>query len=132
MTAQPLDDTLDLTEFRSTVRAFANAEILPGAAERDESKEFPARLMRRLAEQDLMGISVPEEFGGLGLSTRAQLVAVEEVARADAALASIYTAHYLGLEPILVGGTEEQKKRWLPGLASGEVLAGFALTEPDA
>ena len=79
-----------------------------------------------------MGISVPEEFGGLGLSTRTQLVAIEEVARTDAALASIYTAHYLGLEPILVGGSEEQKHRWLPQLASGELLAGFALTEPDA
>ncbi|MGA6205887.1 acyl-CoA dehydrogenase family protein [Nocardia testacea] len=132
MPTQTLGHTLDLSEFRATVRAFANTEILPGAAERDETREFPARLIRRLAEMDLMGISVPEEFGGLGLSTRAQLVAVEEVARADAALASIYTAHYLGLEPILVGGTEEQRRRWLPGLASGVVLAGFALTEPDA
>lgn len=109
-----------------------NRSIQPGAAARDESKEFPAQLVKRLGQQDLMGISVPEEFGGLGLSTRTQLVAIEEVARTDAALASIYTAHYLGLEPILVGGSEEQKHRWLPQLASGELLAGFALTEPDA
>ncbi len=134
MTTQtaPDTDSVDLAEFRSTVRAFANAEIHPGAAARDESKEFPAQLVKRLGQQDLMGISVPEEFGGLGLSTRTQLVAIEEVARTDAALASIYTAHYLGLEPILVGGSEEQKHRWLPQLASGELLAGFALTEPDA
>ena len=134
MTTQtaPDTDSVDLAEFRSTIRAFANAEIHPGAAARDESKEFPAQLVKRLGQQDLMGISVPEEFGGLGLSTRTQLVAIEEVARTDAALASIYTAHYLGLEPILVGGSEEQKHRWLPQLASGELLAGFALTEPDA
>ncbi|MBA4854998.1 acyl-CoA dehydrogenase family protein [Nocardia farcinica] len=132
MSVPVLDHDLDLTEFRSSVRAFAEAEILPGAAERDASARFPADLVRRLADQDLMGISVPTEYGGLGLSTRAQLVAIEEVARADAALASIYTAHYLGLEPILVGGTEEQRARRLPALATGEQLAGFALTEPDA
>ncbi|TQC48390.1 acyl-CoA dehydrogenase [Rhodococcus sp. WS4] len=126
------DQLLDAAEFRTTVRAFANREIHPGAAFRDETREFPAELVKRLGEQDLMGISVPEEFGGLGLSTKTQLIAIEEVARTDAALASIYTAHYLGLEPILVGGTEEQKRRWLPRLASGELLAGFALTEPDA
>ena len=126
------DQLLDAAEFRTTVRAFANREIHPGAAFRDETREYPAELVKRLGEQDLMGISVPEEFGGLGLSTRTQLIAIEEVARTDAALASIYTAHYLGLEPILVGGTEEQKSRWLPRLASGELLAGFALTEPDA
>ncbi|MDH6285570.1 acyl-CoA dehydrogenase family protein [Rhodococcus opacus] len=126
------DQLLDAAEFRGAVRAFANREIHPGAAFRDETREFPAELVKRLGEQDLMGISVPEEFGGLGLSTRTQLIAIEEVARTDAALASIYTAHYLGLEPILVGGTEEQKRRWLPRLASGELLAGFALTEPDA
>ncbi|MFI2557977.1 acyl-CoA dehydrogenase family protein [Nocardia farcinica] len=132
MSVPVLDHDLDLTEFRSSVRAFAEAEILPGAAERDASARFPADLVRRLADQDLMGISVPTEYGGLGLSTRAQLVAIEEVARADAALASIYTAHYLGLEPILVGGTDEQRARRLPALAAGEQLAGFALTEPDA
>ncbi|WP_009477708.1 acyl-CoA dehydrogenase family protein [Rhodococcus sp. JVH1] len=126
------DQLLDAAEFRGAVRAFANREIHPGAAFRDETREFPAELVKRLGEQDLMGISVPEEFGGLGLSTKTQLIAIEEVARTDAALASIYTAHYLGLEPILVGGTEEQKRRWLPRLASGELLAGFALTEPDA
>jgi len=126
------DQLLDAAEFRDAVRAFANREIHPGAAFRDETREFPAELVKRLGEQDLMGISVPEEFGGLGLSTKTQLIAIEEVARTDAALASIYTAHYLGLEPILVGGTEEQKRRWLPRLASGELLAGFALTEPDA
>ncbi|MDV7082777.1 acyl-CoA dehydrogenase [Rhodococcus sp. IEGM 248] len=126
------DQLLDAADFRTTVRAFANREIHPGAAFRDETREFPAELVKRLGEQDLMGISVPEEFGGLGLSTKTQLIAIEEVARTDAALASIYTAHYLGLEPILVGGTEEQKRRWLPRLASGELLAGFALTEPDA
>ncbi|PBC46325.1 acyl-CoA dehydrogenase [Rhodococcus sp. ACS1] len=126
------DQLLDAAEFRGAVRAFANREIHPGAAFRDETREFPAELVKRLGEQDLMGISVPEEFGGLGMSTKTQLIAIEEVARTDAALASIYTAHYLGLEPILVGGTEEQKHRWLPRLASGELLAGFALTEPDA
>lgn len=127
-----MDHNDDLAEFRDAVRAFANHEIMPGAAKRDETLEYPAGLIARLGEQGLMGITVPEQFGGLGLSTRTQLVAIEEVARADAALASIYTAHYLGLEPILLGGTDLQQAHWLPRLASGELLAGFALTEPDA
>lgn len=105
---------------------------MPDAAERDRTCAFPAGLVRRLAELELMGISVPEAYGGLGLDTATQLVAIEEVAYGDAALASVYTAHYLGLEPFVLFGTDEQKRRYLTPLARGEALAGFALTEPDA
>jgi alkylation response protein AidB-like acyl-CoA dehydrogenase len=122
----------DDQDFRRTVRSFAEKEVMPGAADRDETCEFPAALVRRLGDLGLMGITVPEDLGGLGLPTRVQLAAIEEVARADAALASIYTAHYLGLEPILMAGSEELKATWLPPIASGEALAGFALTEPEA
>ena len=125
-------DTVTSAELRTSVREFADAEIRPGAADRDRSAQFPRQLIQRLADQDLMGISIPAEFGGLGLPTRAQLVAIEEIARADAALASIYTAHYLGIEPILLGGSDAQRTRWLPPLTSGGHLAAFALTEPDA
>lgn len=119
-------------DFRSTVRAFANAEVRPGAAERDATGQFPADLLARLGELDLMGITAPERHGGLDLPTAVQLAAIEEIARADAALASIHTAHYLAMEPLLLAADDDQLARWLPQLTSGQSLAAFALTEPDA
>jgi alkylation response protein AidB-like acyl-CoA dehydrogenase len=117
---------------RAALRDFVAAEVMPSAASRDATGEFPAAAVRRLGELDAMGIHVPVEFGGLGLDTASLLAAVEEVAYGDASLASIYTAHYLGLEPILVAGTEEQKAKYLAPLAQGDLLGAFALTEPDA
>src|SRR5439155_7827558 len=90
------------------------------------------QLVARLADLGLMGITIPEEYDGLGLDTPTQLVAMEEVAYGDAALASIYTGHYLGMEGLLLYGDDEQKRRYLAPLARGEQLAGFALTETDA
>src|SRR6266498_3213440 len=117
---------------RETLRSFAREEVIPGAAERDRTGTYPAELVARLADLGLMGITIPEEYGGLGLDTPTQLVAIEEVAYGDAALATIYTGHYLGMEGFLLHGSEEQKRRYLAPLASGEQLAGFALTEPEA
>src|SRR6266540_4991515 len=117
---------------RETLRSFAREEVIPGAAERDRTGTYPAELVARLADLGLMGITIPEEYGGLGLDTPTQLVAIEEIAYGDAALASIYTGHYLGMEGFLLHGSEEQKRRYLAPLASGERLAGFALTEPEA
>jgi alkylation response protein AidB-like acyl-CoA dehydrogenase len=117
---------------RETLRSFAREEVIPGAAERDRAGTYPAELVARLADLGLMGITIPEEYGGLGLDTPTQLVAIEEVAYGDAALASIYTGHYLGMEGFLLHGSEEQKRRYLAPLASGEQLAGFALTESEA
>lgn len=126
----------DHTEEEAAIRAafveFARREVLPGAAGRDRSGAYPADLVRRLGELDGMGISVPEADGGLGLGTGAQLAAIEEVAYADAALASIHTAHYLGMEVFHLFATGDQRTTWLRPLASGRLLAGFALTEPDA
>jgi len=126
----------ELTEeqeaIRTVFREFARKEVLPSAAERDRSGEFPANLVRRLGELDGMGISVEEGAGGLGLDTQCQLIAIEEVAYADAALCSIYTAHYLGVEVFRLYGSPAQRERWLTPLAQGQLLASFALTEPDA
>jgi alkylation response protein AidB-like acyl-CoA dehydrogenase len=117
---------------QETFRAFAERELIPGAARRDASAEYPAHLIARLGELSAMGIALPEEHGGLGLSTATQLIAIEEVAYGDAALASIFTAHYLGAEALLLGGSEQQQKEYLPPLATGRMIAGFALTEPGA
>jgi alkylation response protein AidB-like acyl-CoA dehydrogenase len=126
----PSQDELDA--MRSSIRSFVGHEVMSGAAERDERGVFPAELLRRLASLSAMGITVPEEYGGLGLDSATLLAAVEEIAYGDASLASIYTAHYLGLDPVLLAGTPEQKHRYMEPLARGECLAAFALTEPDA
>src|SRR2546427_3684281 len=128
----PYPFTDEQRRLRETLRTFALEEVIPGAAERDRTAAYPAQLVGRLAELGLMGITIPEEYDGLGLDTPTQLVAVEEVAYGDAALASIYTGHYLGMEGLLLHGNEEQKRRYLAPLARGDQLAGFALTEPDA
>lgn len=117
---------------QQTFRAFAERELIPGAAHRDQSAEYPADLIARLGELSALGIALPAEYGGLGLSTGTQLIAIEEVAFGDAALASIFTAHYLGAEALLLGGSEEQKETYLRPLATGKMIAGFALTEPGA
>jgi alkylation response protein AidB-like acyl-CoA dehydrogenase len=128
----PYPFTEDQRRLRETLRSFAREEVIPGAAERDRAAAYPAKLVGRLADLGLMGITIAEEYGGLGLDTPTLLVAVEEVAYGDAALASIYTGHYLGMEGLHLYGSEEQKRRYLAPLASGAQLAGFALTEPEA
>jgi alkylation response protein AidB-like acyl-CoA dehydrogenase len=119
-------------DLRRTLRDFARRELLPGASDRDRDAAYPADLVRRLVDLGLMGITVPEADGGLGLDTLMLLVAVEEIAYGDAALASIYTGHYLGMEGLVLFGTADQRQRYLAPLARGEMLAGFALTEPEA
>ncbi len=118
---------------RETVRAFAVGEVAPGAIARDLSAEFPAALFSKMADLGLLGIPIPEEYGGAGMDTRAYVIAVEEVARVDASLALGLAAHTsLGTYPIYAFGTEEQRKRFVPRLASGRGIAAFALTEPNA
>lgn len=117
---------------QESLRAFAEQEVIPGASGRDASGQYPAGLITRLGELGAMGIALPIEHGGLGLSTATQLIAIEEVAYGDAALASIFTAHYLGAEALLLGGSQEQKREYLAPLSTGGMIAGFALTEPGA
>ena len=126
----PLDDTQ--RAMRQVIRDFCRNEVMPGAAERDRTAAYPAEIMRGLGELGAMGITVPESCGGLGLDTQTQLLAIEEVARADAALASIYTAHLLALEVLVPYTSEEQKLRFIPEMASGKALGAFALTEPGS
>ena len=128
----PFELTETQRAIRDVVRDFARREVAPGARGRDESGAFPHDLVARLGALDAMGITVPVEDGGLGLDTVTQLLAIEEIAAADAALASIYTAHLLALEVVTHGATAAQRRRYLPGLAGGSLLAAFALTEPGA
>jgi short-chain 2-methylacyl-CoA dehydrogenase len=118
---------------RRTVREFARERVAPVAEELDREHRFPYELVSELAELGLMGMTIPEEYGGAGTDTISYAVAVEELTRVDSSVAITVAAHHsLGTLPIYLFGTEEQKREWLPQLASGERLAAFGLTEPDA
>jgi len=127
----------DLSEehelLRRTVREFAEQRIAPVAEELDREHRFPYEIVAELAELGLMGIPIPEEYGGGGGDTLSYALAIEELTRIDSSVAITVAAHTsLGTMPIFLFGNEEQKREWLPQLASGEKLAAFGLTEPDA
>ena len=118
---------------RSTVREFAQQRVAPVAEELDRESRFPYELVGELAELGLMGMTIPEEYGGGGADTVSYAIAVEELTRVDSSVAITLAAHHsLGTLPIFYFGNEEQKEQWLPDLASGRKLAAFGLTEPDA
>jgi len=117
--------------FRAAVRELAQGVALPLAAEVDRDHRFPDEAVRAAAEAGLMGVLIPREYGGAGLDAVAFAICIEELAQACASTAVIVDVHTsVGTEPILLFGSEEQKRRWLPRLASGELLGAFALTEP--
>jgi short/branched chain acyl-CoA dehydrogenase len=127
----------DLSEdhelLRQTVRDFAVERIAPVAEELDREHRFPYDIVAALAELGLMGIPIPEVHGGSGGDTLAYALAIEELTRIDSSVAITVAAHTsLGTMPILLFGSDAQKERWLPDLASGRRLAAFGLTEPEA
>ena len=118
---------------RDTVRQFALEKVAPVAEELDREKRFPYELVAELAELGLMGMTIPEEYGGAGTDTLSYAIAIEELTRIDSSVAITVAAHHsLGTLPIYYFGSEEQRRRWLPELASGRKLAAFGLTEPGA
>ena len=118
---------------RDMVREFADLNIVPVARTLDETGEFPKDLVEKMSELGLMGIIVPEQYGGAGLDMVAFATAIMELGRADASVAITMAAHTsLGTLPLLLFGNEDQKNTYLPKLASGETLGAFGLTEPDA
>jgi short-chain 2-methylacyl-CoA dehydrogenase len=118
---------------RNTVREFAESRIAPIAEELDREHRFPYDLVGALAELGLMGMTIPEEYGGAGADTVSYAIAVEELTRIDSSVAITVAAHHsLGTLPIYYYGSEDQRREWLPQLASGEKLAAFGLTEPGA
>jgi short/branched chain acyl-CoA dehydrogenase len=118
---------------RKTVREFALERVAPMAEELDREHRFPYELVQEMAELGLMGIPIPQEYGGGGGDTLSYAIAIEELTRVDSSVAITVAAHTsLGTMPIYLYGTEEQKREWLPDLASGRRLAAFGLTEPGA
>ena len=118
---------------RDTARRFAQERIAPIAAEIDEEARFPAETMKELGEMGFLGCTVPETYGGAGLDTTSYVIIVEELAKVCASHALALAAHNsLGCGPLHMFGTEEQKQRWLPKAAGGEMYVSYGLTEPDA
>lgn len=116
-----------------SIRSFAEAEVKPHAKELDETGRFPRDILRKAAELGLMGIAIPESYGGAGMDHLAYSIAIEEIARACASTAVILSVqNSLFCDPILRFGTEEQKQKYLAPFARGEKIGCFALTEPQA
>jgi short-chain 2-methylacyl-CoA dehydrogenase len=129
--------TIDLSqeqaELRDLCREFAEAEIAPHADRWWQEERCPTELLRRMGDLDLLGLLVPEEYGGSGVSTVAAVAALYEVGKVDQSIAAAWQAHLtIGSLPLLAFGNEEQKQRWLVPLATGEKLGAFGLTEPEA
>jgi len=124
--------TEEQQEIVELARKIAVEKIAPKAAELDEKEEFPREIMKHLAEADLFGVYIPEEYDGLGGGVFELALAVEQLSRACGGVAVSYAASALGTLPILLYGSEEQKRKYIPPIARGEKLAAFALTEANA
>lgn len=125
-----LDETHE--QIRDAARDFAQERLLPGAAERDEQARFPRDELREMGELGFLGMLVPEEYGGSDLGMVSYALALEEIAAGDGPCSTIVSVHSsVGCMPIVKFGTEAQKQKYLPKLASGEWIGGFALTEPS-
>ena len=123
----------DINALRETVKAFANAEIAPRAAELDRTDQFPMDLWQKMGELGLHGITVPETYGGVDMGYVAHMVAMEEISRASGSVALSYGAHSnLCINQIKRNGTEAQKQKYLPKLISGEFIGALAMSEPGA
>jgi alkylation response protein AidB-like acyl-CoA dehydrogenase len=118
--------------FRKTLRDFTDREIIPVAQELERSGTYPAQIAGRLAELGLFGLNVPEEYGGLGVDRVSYALAFEEIARGWLGAAGLFGIHSVACWLVARNGTEEQKRRYLPPMATGELRSGLALTEPGA
>jgi len=126
-----LGETIDM--LRDQVRAFVDAELAPRAAEIDATNSFPMDMWKKFGEMGLLGVTVPEEYGGAGLGYLAHVVAMEEISRASASVALSYGAHSnLCVNQINRNGSEAQKQKYLPRLISGEHVGALAMSEPNA
>ena len=122
----------ELLDFRDLVRQIAQEQIAPRAGEIDRKAEYPWDVRKLLAEQDILGLPFATEYGGTGTGTLMLQMAVEEIAKVCASSALILMIQELGSLPIALFGSDEQKEKWLPRLASGEISPAFALSEPEA
>src|SRR5882757_6401136 len=126
-----VNETIDA--FRESIRKFVDHELAPRAVEIDRSNNFPMDMWKKLGDLGLLGITIPEQFGGSDLSYLAHLIAVEEVSRGSASVGLSYGAHSnLCVNNLHKNGTDEQRGKYLPKLCSGEHIGALAMSEPGA
>ncbi|WP_116045285.1 acyl-CoA dehydrogenase family protein [Amycolatopsis palatopharyngis] len=119
------------TEILATVRSFVDKEVIPHAQELEHADEYPADIVAGMKEMGLFGITIPEEYGGLGESLLTYALVVEEIARGWMSVSGVINTHFIVAHMISRHGTEEQKKHFLPRMATGEVRGSFSMSEPD-
>ncbi|HEY8533107.1 MAG TPA: acyl-CoA dehydrogenase family protein [Micromonospora sp.] len=124
--------TEEQREFRATLRSFVDREIIPVAREWEQSGRYPTEIVKGMADMGLFGITIPEEYGGLDLDPVSFALVFEEISRGWMGIAGILGSHSLACRMIAMHGTEEQKRMYLPDLATGKRRTGIGLTEPDA
>src|SRR2546429_5239590 len=127
------DLSADQREIQALARDFGEAEIAPNAGEWDRQHGFPRELLGKLADLGLLGVCIPEEYGGAGADFLSYIIVLEELSRADAGVGVTVAVHTSAVTlPILTFGTDEQRSRFVPPLARGDAIGAFALTEPES
>src|ERR1700736_2797253 len=124
--------TAEQLAIRETIRELVQAKVVPRAAEIDQKHEYPKDIERLFAENGILGIPFPEEYGGVSGSSVSICMGVEEIAKGDATCSLLLVVQALGSYPILLAGSEEQKQRLCPPLAAGDRMACYALSEPNS
>ena len=122
------DEQLAITEM---VRQFADEQILPNAEHFDHEDEFPAEIVEQMKELGLFGVTIPEEYGGMGLDLTTYVMIVEELSRGWISISGSINTHFIGSYLLMKYGTDEQKQKFLPRMATGEIRAAFSLSEPE-
>src|SRR3954463_6759703 len=113
------------------VRQFADEQILPNAEHFDHEDSFPQDIVDQMKELGLFGVTIPEEYGGLGMDLTTYVMIVEELSRGWISISGIVNTHFIGSYLLMKYGTEEQREKWLPQMATGELRAAFSLSEPE-
>jgi len=129
--ASPLDKTDEQKAITDMVRQFADEQILPNAEHYDHEDEFPEPIVEQMRELGLFGVTIPEEYGGMGLDLTTYAMIVEELSRGWISISGIVNTHFIGSYLLMKFGSEEQRQKYLPTMATGELRAAFSLSEPE-
>ncbi|HEX2015385.1 MAG TPA: acyl-CoA dehydrogenase family protein, partial [Solirubrobacteraceae bacterium] len=125
------DKTDDQKAITEMVRQFADEQILPNAEHYDHEDEFPGPIVEQMKELGLFGVTIPDEYGGMGLDLTTYAMIVEELSRGWISISGVINTHFIGSYLLMKFGSEEQKQRYLPRMATGEIRAAFSLSEPE-
>jgi alkylation response protein AidB-like acyl-CoA dehydrogenase len=126
--SEKTDDQKAITEM---VRQFVDEQILPQAEHYDHEDEFPEPIVEQMKELGLFGVTIPEEYGGMGLDLTTYAMIVEELSRGWISISGVVNTHFIGSYLLMKFGTDEQKERLLPKMSTGEIRAAFSLSEPE-